>query len=223
MRWRIRGGRADAVYRTGGAPSLALGMAKIFAGIVAAQALVGFWYHFAIMFEALFILTMLDAGTRVGPVHAAGSAGARVAKLGRTSGCPGMRRPALDGGDVGIFSVPGGAGSAGRHQFAVASVWHREPAAGGGGTLRGTTILIKMHGAKYMWVTCGPLVWLAIGDLHRGVAKDFRCPHRRWDFWRMPGCWRRALHTAATAALVFNDRLDAAVTGDVSGDGVGRF
>ena len=65
-RWRENVGETTLFSRTGGAPSLALGMAHIFASSGGGQAVIGFWYHFAIMFEALFILTIIDAGTRVG-------------------------------------------------------------------------------------------------------------------------------------------------------------
>src|SRR5260370_25548564 len=59
-------GEQTLYYRTGGAPSLALGMAHIFSKTGGGRAILGFWYHFAIMFEALFILTIIAAGTRVG-------------------------------------------------------------------------------------------------------------------------------------------------------------
>src|SRR5207245_4378478 len=83
-------GEQTLMNRTGGAPSLAVGMAQIFSSTIGGERLLGIWYHFAIMFEALFILTVLDAGTRVGRFMVQ-ELGSRVWKpFGRTSWLPGV-------------------------------------------------------------------------------------------------------------------------------------
>src|SRR3989304_3906695 len=84
-------GEQSLVARTGGAPSLAVGMAHIFSGLTSAlggKTLTALWYHFAIMFEALFILTTIDTGTRVGRFMLQEIVGHVWPRFGETSGYP---------------------------------------------------------------------------------------------------------------------------------------
>ena len=113
--------------RTGGAATLAVGMAQIFSKAVSGRWL-DLWYHFAIMFEALFILTTLDAGTRVGRYLIQGVLGHVWKPLGNPKNY--LAAPVasgVDGRRVGLFSDSRRARPAGRHQFALAVVWHRQP------------------------------------------------------------------------------------------------
>src|ERR1035441_507593 len=86
----VDAGEKTLFARTGGAPSLALGMAHIFASTGGGRAPIGFWYHFALMFEGRFILTILDTGTGVGRVMRQDLLGHVWNPLGRTSGMPGV-------------------------------------------------------------------------------------------------------------------------------------
>ena len=214
-------GEKSLFYRTGGAPSLALGMAHIFAGAGGGRAILGFWYHFAIMFEALFILTVIDAGTRVGRFMLQDLLGQVYKPLGRTSWMPGViGTSAVIVSCWGYFLYQGVIDPLG----GINSLW---PLFGIANQLLAaialcvaTTILIKMHGAKYMWITCGPLFWLLIVTFTAGYQKLFsELP--RIGFLAQADQLRSALDAgriaaadiAATQTQIFNAKLDAVVTG----------
>ena len=125
-------GEESIVSRTGGAPTLAVGLAHIMQQFIGGTAMMAFWYHFAIMFEALFILTAVDAGTRVARFMLQDSIGNFVPKFKEALLAPG--RLALHrrhGGRLGRRAADGRHRSAGRHQHALPAVRHRQPAAGG--------------------------------------------------------------------------------------------
>jgi len=211
-------GEQTLFFRTGGAPSLALGMAHIFASS-AGRGLLGFWYHFAIMFEALFILTIVDAGTRVGRFMLQDLLGHVWKPMGRTSWMPSVILTSA--GIVlawGYFLYQGVLDPLG----GINSLW---PLFGIANQLLAavalclaTTILVKMHGARYMWITCLPLVWLIAATFTAGYQKIFS-PEPRIGFLSQAAELEAAMRAgsvsnlAETSRLIFNARLDAVVCG----------
>ena len=214
-------GEQTLFYRTGGAPSLALGMAHIFASSGGGRAILAFWYHFAIMFEALFILTVIDAGTRVGRFMLQDLLGNVHKKLGETSWMPGVIGASaaivLAWGYFlyqGVIDPLGG----------INSLW---PLFGIANQLLAiialcvaTTIIVKMHGARYMWITCLPTVWLVTVTFTAAWQKIFS-PLPRIGFLAQADQLANALESgkiaatraAETQTLIFNARLDAVVCG----------
>jgi len=214
-------GESSLFARTGGAPSLAVGIAHIFSGTLGGKGLMAIWYHFAIMFEALFILTVLDAGSRVGRFLIQDLLGVFWKPLGRTSWYPSViLASALMVGAWGYFLYQGVMDPLG----GINSLW---PLFGIANQLLavvalsvGTTILIKMNKARFAWVTLVPMVWLVLATQTASYQKMFH-PQPRIGFLaeadRLSGLLTSgqvaAGQAAATERLIFNNRLDAVVTG----------
>ena len=214
-------GEQTLFARTGGAPSLALGMARIFARGLGGDAILGFWYHFAIMFEALFILTILDAGTRVGRFMLQDLLGNVYAPFRRIGWMPGV---IITSAAVvlawGYFLFQGVQDPLG----GINSLW---PLFGIANQLLATialclctTILIKMHGARFMWISCVPLAWLVSATFTASWQKIFS-PLPRIGFLAQANQLQAKLDAGLVATsklgetqtLIFNARLDAVVCG----------
>jgi len=155
-------GESSLFARTGGAPSLAVGMASIF-GNAFGKSMLALWYHFAIMFEAIFILTTLDAGTRVGRFMLQDMLGNIWPKMGRTSWMPSVIfTSALVVAGWGYFLYigvidPNGGVNILWPLFGIANQMLAAIA-----LCVATGILVKSGKSKYAWITGLPLVWLVI-------------------------------------------------------------
>jgi carbon starvation protein len=165
------------------------------------------------MFEALFILTIIDAGTRVGRFMLQDLLGHVAPPLGRTSWMPGViGTSAVVVGAWGYFLVQGVRDPLG----GINSLW---PLFGIANQLLAaialcvaTTILLKMHGAKYMWITCVPLVWLVTVTFAASYQKIFS-PIPAIGFLAQADRLEAAGRSAVNDTLIFNARLDAAICG----------
>jgi len=214
-------GEQTLLSRTGGAPSLALGMAQIFSNALGGGAALALWYHFAIMFEALFILTTLDAGTRVGRFMLQDLGRHVWEPFGRVSWYPAVvLSSALIVAMWGHFLYQGVLDPLG----GINSLW---PLFGISNQLLatvalcvGTTVFIKMGKAKYSYITIMPLIWLTIVTMSAGWEKLFS-PEAKLGFLAhakviegqvASGALPAAIKTVADARrMIFNDYLDAAV------------
>ena len=167
-------GEESIIGRTGGAPTLAVGISAIFSGVIGGTALQAFWYHFAIMFEALFILTTVDAGTRVGRFMIQDLIGNVYRPFARPSWLPGnLIASALIVAGWGYFLYAGVNDPLGgiNQLFPLFGIANQLLAAVA--LTVGTTILIKMGKLKYAWVTALPLAWDAAVTLTASWQKIF--------------------------------------------------
>lgn len=212
-------GESSLFARTGGAPSLAVGMASIF-GNAFGKSMLALWYHFAIMFEAIFILTTLDAGTRVGRFMLQDMLGNIWPKMGRTSWMPSVIFTSglvVAGWGyflyIGVIDPNGGVnilwplfGISNQMLAAIA-------------LCVGTGILIKSGKSKYAWITGLPLVWLVFVTSTAAWQKIFSDDIRVGFFaaandleTKLAAGMLPPEKAAVAPQLIFNQQLDAYLT-----------
>ena len=212
-------GEKTLFARTGGAPSLAVGMASIFGGVFG-RGLMAMWYHFAIMFEAVFILTTLDAGTRVGRFMLQDFLGNFWPRLGRTSWYPSvLATSAVIVAAWGYFLYIGVIDPNG----GVNILW---PLFGISNQMLAaialsvsTGILIKSGKLKYAWISALPLAWLATVTTAAAWEK-ITSPDLRIGFFAAADDLAAKLaagtlppeKAAVAPQLIFNQQLDAWLT-----------
>ncbi len=192
-------GEPYIIGKVGGAPTFAVGMAQMFARVIPGNTALSLWYHFAIMFEALFILTTLDAGTRVGRFILQDLLGQVIPKMRNTaSWTANVTATGLLVAAWGWFLYQGALDPEG----IAKSLW---PIFGIANQLLavialclGTTILIKMGKARYAWTTFVPMVFLTVVTFTAGIMK-IGSPK-------------------AAGFLPAIDKLEAAIAGGLSGD-----
>jgi carbon starvation protein len=214
-------GEASLLSRTGGAPSLAVGMAHIFSNALGGPTAMALWYHFAIMFEALFILTTLDAGTRVGRFMLQDLGKHLWEPFGRTAWYPAIvLSSAIFVAMWGHFLYQGVIDPLG----GINSLW---PLFGIANQLLatvalcvGTTVIIKSGKQRYAWVTLLPLAWLGVVTMTAAYTKIFSSDPRLgflahaslFSQQIAQGVIPKGVKSLSDAGrIVWNDRVDAAV------------
>jgi carbon starvation protein len=212
-------GETTILGRTGGAPTLAVGMAYILQQVVGGKAMMAFWYHFAILFEALFILTAVDAGTRAGRFMLQDLLGTFVPALKRTdSWVANVLATGLTVAAWGYFLYQGITDPLGGINtlwplFGIANQMLAAVA-----LMLCTVVLFRMKKGQYAWVTIMPTCWLLACTLTAGYLKVFSAD-TKVGFLAKAAKYADALEAGkilapaksldAMSRIVFNERLDA--------------
>jgi carbon starvation protein len=216
-------GEHSIISRAGGAPTLAVGMANILANVVGGKAMMAFWYHFAILFEALFILTAVDAGTRAGRFMLQDLLGAFFPAMKRTESLPAnLVATALCVAAWGYFLYQGVVDPLG----GINTLWPLFGIANqmlaGIALILATAVLFKMKRGRYAWVTILPTIWLLICTLTAGWQKIFDA-NVKVGFVAHAQKFQTALDQGQVLApaksvaqmerIIFNDYVDATLAG----------
>ncbi len=212
-------GEHTIISRAGGAPTLAVAMAEIFSHVFGGQAMKAFWYHFAILFEALFILTAVDAGTRAGRFMLQDLIGLVVPSFrGSSKVAPGLIATALCVAAWGFFLYQGVTDPLG----GVNTLWPlfgiSNQMLAAVALMLATVVLFRMKKDRYAWITVIPTVWLLACTLTAGWMKIFSTDPRvgflaHADKFASAAASGKVLPPAKTMGdmgrIVFNDRIDA--------------
>ena len=212
-------GESTILGRAGGAPTLAVGMAHILHQAIGGQAMMAFWYHFAILFEALFILTAVDAGTRAGRFMLQDLMGSFVPALKRTDSLPAnLIATALTVAAWGYFLYQGVVDPLG----GINTLWPlfgiSNQMLAAVALMLGVVVLFRMKRERYAWVAAAPAVWLLACTLTAGWQKIFSADPKvgflahaaKYTDGIANGVLVAPAKTPeAMARIVFNDRLDA--------------
>ena len=216
-------GESTIISRAGGAPTLAVGMAYILHQVIAGEGMMAFWYHFAILFEALFILTAVDAGTRAGRFMLQDLLGTFAPNLQRTDSLPAnLIATGLCVAGWGYFLYQGVVDPLG----GINTLWPlfgiaNQMLAAVALTL-GTVVLFRMKKDRYAWVTIAPTIWLLICTLTAGWQKIFSSD-AKVSFLAHARLYGDAVAEGKVLApatsieqmqrVMFNDYVDAALCG----------
>ena len=216
-------GEKTIISRAGGAPTLAVGMAHIFASALGGKAMMAFWYHFAILFEALFILTAVDAGTRAGRFMLQDLLGVFAPSFRNTaSWTSNITATVICVGAWGYFLYQGVTDPLG----GVNTLW---PLFGISNQMLAavalmlcTVVIFRMKRERYAWVTILPTVWLVLCTLTAGLQKIFSADPkvgflshaaRFSDALARNELLAPAANPGQMSQIVWNDRIDAALAG----------